>query len=456
MAKCYKLCLIFQTNMELPPTKATVTEEPAVLADKKRSNDGKDANNGEEVSQAITTSKGITAKIKTTSKSVKRDVKSKILGKNIMAVKEVDLKPSDKVQRILIGKNDENKRLKKEDSIMDEYEVSETPKLAGNEAERGFKFKPIPSERDTEKETDFQKLVKKAVVTNEMATAEVEKLASDKEGVSIKDSVQEMPNNLDANLERHLKEEKKALDKRNLLEKERVSQYSKSISSRKESDLSKESDIVKNVDGKGADNEIEKESQDNVFKSSLESDMNDRKGVDMNDANKAAELDEKEQKEVSQGDSFLRKQQKLMHGPLEKRSKSRMAGENGEVAENEDPKSVGEGNEEKQKTATKSVDHQETKDADRSNEDAKMAETDAGKGYPHGRNQLKPPGKSMNEMEDKNGEPEFVNRKKREQLRPPVKKVIDVEETEEKGEDDKRNDVQVSFKTFLTPVGPDC
>eukprot|EP00795_Rhopilema_esculentum_P007072 gene7072-12711_t len=99
-----------------------------------------------------------------------------------------------------------------------------------------------------------------------------------------------------------------------------------------------------------------------------------------------------------------------------------------------------------------------------------MAETNAGKGYPHGRNQLKPPGKSTNEMKDKNGEPEFVNRKKRkqlkplrkstnemedqngepefenrkkrEQLRPPVKEVIVGEETEEKGEDQKKHDVQ--------------
>eukprot|EP00795_Rhopilema_esculentum_P007073 gene7073-12712_t len=314
---------VVQTNMELQPTKATVTEKQAVLENKKRSNDGKDANNGEEVSQAITTSKMITARMKTTIKSVKRDVKSKILGKNIMTVKGLDLKPSDKVQRILIGKNAENKSLKKEDSIMDEYEVSETPKPVGSETERGFKFKPLPFEKDSEKETDFQKLVKKGVVTNEMATAEVEKLASDKEGVSIKDSVQEMPNNLDANLEQHLKEEKNAIDKRNLLEKERVSQYSKSISSKKGLDLSKELDIGKKVDGKGADNEVERESKDNVLESSLESNMNDRKGVDMNDADKAADLSENEKKEVSQGDSFLRKQQQLMHGPLEKRSKSK-------------------------------------------------------------------------------------------------------------------------------------
>ena len=219
---------------------------------------------------------------KTTSKSEQENVKSKILGRGTKAM-IINLRPSDKVQGILLGRTTE---MRKEDSLIDEYKNSETNKddetQEAEDAER-----PTVEDR-VQKSDNPGKVVRSTSASSsvfqgkkqetEYKTREVVDRKNDKKDVEANEARVDV--DVERETERQQGEDKKTED--DSLNKHRISQYSKI---KADADMASKGEKVEQVasekekEEKGASEEGKRDSH----------------------------------KESDDGQAFLKKQQQLMH-----------------------------------------------------------------------------------------------------------------------------------------------
>ena len=161
------------------------------------------------------------------SKQEQENVKSKILGRGTKRMSKA-VKPSNEVQRILIGKTSD---AKKEDSLIDEYKTNEAPRSDDTQgAEVDFVGRPVQDGDVPVKQADFHDLVTKAFPTKSA-------VVSDAAGPD--DATKESKKPLEASESRDLSESKGVSPS-----KSRVSQYSKVKSEEKAAGEEKASETV--------------------------------------------------------------------------------------------------------------------------------------------------------------------------------------------------------------------
>lgn len=196
----------------------------------------------------------------TTSRLERENVKSKILGKVTRGINK-DSKPSDKIQRLLIGKRTETKQ---EDSLMDEYKTNDGNKDdSTQDAKTHFVGRPTIRVKDRIRETRFQDLVVKP--TSNGYAVDAENGYSSKSTVTVEggeNGNSQVKKQLESSKSEEGMEDKGGRIEDDSLRKGRVSQYSK-----------------------------------------IKADAEEKKGEQVNE----------NEKEADAGEAFLKKQQQLMH-----------------------------------------------------------------------------------------------------------------------------------------------